>query len=470
MINVILCSVGYESRRPNSGYETRGLEIATYISYRTGVLSFSNFVLFVLYAGRNNVLIWVTSWSHGTFVLLHRWLAVICTVEACVHSALLLHIYSTNPITFDYAKETTSSYWYWGVVATIGMCVILATSILPIRQKIYEIFVTWHIIAAFIVLMAAYWHVVEAFGHQWGYETWIIIAFGCWGFDRLMRIVRIAKNGVRTATITVIDEDYIRLDILGVTASGSAYLYFPTLTWRVWKNHPFSVAISIAHTAHNASRRLSEMSLPSAVVQASEKLKAPEIQSSSTDRGTSPIDSARLNRSQQPPLQVGLSFFIRTHKGTTPMLRTRKTLPVLIESSYGHNVFGDYGGGNLAAYPNLICIVGGIGITAILPFLAGHVGRTKLYWGVSKAPLVEALHDTLAEPAFAGVEVEVTTGQRMNLQAILHKEIRADAGAGTMIVVSGPSGMADRVRLLTSKYAAEERGAVIAFVQESYSL
>lgn len=83
---------------------------------------------------------------------------------------------------------------------------------------------------------------------------------------------------------------------------------------------------------------------------------------------------------------------------------------------------------------------------------------------------MEALHDTLAEPAFAGVEVEVTTGQRMNLQAILHKEIRADAGAGTMIVVSGPSGMADRVRLLTSKYAAEERGAVIAFVQESYSL
>lgn len=107
-INIILCSIGYQSRQPNSWYETTTLEIARYIAYRTGVLSFANIALLILYSTRNNVLLWVTNWSHSTFLLLHRWLAVICTLQACIHSAILLQAYLADG---THSSESQKPYW-----------------------------------------------------------------------------------------------------------------------------------------------------------------------------------------------------------------------------------------------------------------------------------------------------------------------------------------------------------------------
>ncbi|CAK1363296.1 unnamed protein product [Cercospora beticola] len=459
-INIVLCSVGYHTRRPNSWFATEAQEIATYISYRTGILSFANVALLVLYAGRNNVLLWVTNWSHSTFLLLHRWIAFICALQACVHSAILLQIYVNQP-DYDYMSESKKPYWVWGIVATLGLVVLLPTSIHPIRRKVYELFLAWHIVIAFFILIGGYYHVVLCFGHQWGYETWLLIAFACWAFDRVMRILRIARNGVRTGAVTIIDEDYIRLDIPGVSAAGQAYLYFPTLTWRVWENHPFTVAGAL--TATNTAQP-SELSSRSSI-QDPEKLPTHEVRPVAPDgRRSTPGSSQRLQA-----YRVGLSFFIRTHTGTTSMLRSRKTLPVLIESSYGQNVFGDHGGSDLSSCPNLICIAGGVGITAVLPFLASHIGRSKLFWGVRTGGLVEAMHDTFAEPAYAGADIQIARGERLDLRAILEKEIKADAGTGTAIVVSGPPSMADDVRVIASELAAKEEDSVIAFVEESYS-
>ena len=451
IINIVLCSVGYQSRQPMAWYSTRSLEIESYISYRTGILSFANIVLLVLYAGRNNFLLWVTNWSHSTFLLLHRWIAFIATVQACIHSALLLHIYATPANGYDYATEVKSPYWIWGIVATMGLVILLPTSLLPLRQKAYELFLAWHRVVAFFVLIGGYWHVVLCFGHQWGYETWLLIAFGVWSFDHLARIMRIARNGIRTATVTIIDEDYIRLDIPAVDASGQAYLYFPTLTWRVWENHPFSVASSlIANDSLVQSPRLS-------VVEKSPSHDIKPIPTSSSSTTSSDDQTKREYR-------LGLTFFIRTHAGTTSLLRNRKTLPVLIESSYGHSLLP------ISTYPNLVCIAGGVGITAILPHLASHIGKKKLYWGVRKGALVEALHDLLAEPAYAGVEVDVKRGERLDLASILQQEIMKDRGRGTMVVVSGPAGMADDVRKLTARFVKETKGAVnVKFVEESYS-
>lgn len=58
----------------------------------------------------------------------------------------------------------------------------------------------------------------------------------------MARLVKITRNGLQMAEISVIDEDYLLVDLPGEVASGHVYLYFPTLPWRVWENHPFSVA------------------------------------------------------------------------------------------------------------------------------------------------------------------------------------------------------------------------------------
>ena len=58
-----------------------------------------------------------------------------------------------------------------------------------------------------------------------------------------MRLARLVRYGIKTARVAVIDDEYVRVDIEQVSGSGHAYLYFPTLTWGVWENHPFSSAV-----------------------------------------------------------------------------------------------------------------------------------------------------------------------------------------------------------------------------------
>ena len=244
-INVVLSAAGFQSREPNTWYPSSSGgdgEIVTYLTNRLGVLSFANIPLVFLYAGRNNVLLWLTNWSHGTFLLLHRWVAWIATLQAALHSAIYLEIYVH---TGKHAAESQLPYWVWGVVATLCMAILLPSSILPIRESLYELFLAWHVLLSIFVLAGCYWHILARFETQWGYENWIYTAIAIWGFERTMRLARLVRNGIKTARVAVIDDDYVRVDIEHVSGSGHAYLYFPTLAWRVWENHPFSVASAV---------------------------------------------------------------------------------------------------------------------------------------------------------------------------------------------------------------------------------
>jgi hypothetical protein len=89
VINIALTFAGLGAPGwPDAWYATVNAQWRTYLSNRTGVLSFANLPLLILYAGRNNVLLWVTNWSHSTFLLLHRYVAWICTLQAVVHSIM----------------------------------------------------------------------------------------------------------------------------------------------------------------------------------------------------------------------------------------------------------------------------------------------------------------------------------------------------------------------------------------------
>lgn len=285
-----------------------------------------------------------------------------------------------------------------------------------------------------------------------------------------MRVLKMAKNGVRTAKITVIDEDYVRLDVLGVFASGQAYLYFPTLTWRVWENHPFSVAAGLV--AQDADQQLVLHNDQSPRVNEDETTKSYEIlgdvekdvKSISRRTCTSSVPNVKGRRA------LGLTFFIRTRTGVTSLLRAQTTLPVLLESSYGHSIYNRHGNGCLSSYPNLVCIVGGVGITAIIPLLSEHPGHRKLYWGVRQPGLSRAVKQALGEDVFAGVECEILEGGRLNLDAILDREIALElyTGSGTAIVVSGPKGMADEARAKVATLASKTDSAVIGFFEETY--
>ncbi|KAK5722785.1 hypothetical protein LTR15_006018 [Elasticomyces elasticus] len=444
LINVVLSAAGYRTSWPNSWWTNNSQQVVEYVANRTGVLSLANLAVLTLHAGRNNFLLWMTNWSQSTFLLLHRWVAVICVLQACIHSALYLQMYTQNGN--DYAAESKLPYWYWGIISTLAMVIIIPLSMLQFRQKLYEAFLAAHIVLALLAGVAYYYHIVYRFQHQWGYETWIYIFFGIWAFDRLVRILKMARHGLRLAQVTIIDEDYVQLSVRNVSASGHAYLYFPTLTWRVWENHPFSVATSLLPGASPPQEHLDE-------------------------------NRALQKSAEATTLALGHEKFRDDHPTiSTPRHRIDLLQLGLLSLSWSRLLTvaanpEDSAGAILGSNARLLCIAGGVGITAIMPVVSGHHDSRVVYWGARSQALVDAVRCTWDDTALAGVDMNVVVGEPLDVDTILEQELRNEAHVQTSIavVVSGPASLADAVRIAVARHAQMADAAVIKFVEESYS-
>ena len=419
IINIIVCSVGYEVRDPMSWYPTVERQLVVYISNRVGVFSFVNLALAVLFSSRNNILLFVTNWSHSTFLLIHRWISVICMLQACLHSAIYLQYY-LDPLAGEdaHAEQSKLDYWIWGIVGTLALALLMPLSVLPLRRKLYELFLVTHVVLALLAMIGCMLHIYYRYEWQWGYQTWVWISFAFWLFDRfLARPLRLARNGVKRAFVTVLDEDYLQVDVPGVEGEGHAYLYFPTLTWRAWENHPFSVvAVCAPAPAPNRQTHIgsgdSNTSILDSPATPQDDTK-PATTSPTTTSPTTPDHPARHN-------SPGLTFFIRRHHGLTQHLlnhtpTTTHGIPILLETSYGGPHPSPLQPPSLTHPNNLLCIAGGVGITGVLPCLptgsslalqsrgatgAGVGGRAKLLWGVraESAALVRAVRAVVGMP------------------------------------------------------------------------
>jgi hypothetical protein len=135
-----------------------------------------------------------------------------------------------------------SQAWIIGAVASVMISILLVIVKLPIRRKLYEFFLASHVVFTMVVLIAVFTIifftesklVIE-------FPLYMVAAHAVWFFDRILRLIRLQAQGFRIAQITVLDAEYIRVHIPNVEAQGHGYVYFPTLTWRIWENHPFSV-------------------------------------------------------------------------------------------------------------------------------------------------------------------------------------------------------------------------------------
>ncbi|KAE8356182.1 ferric reductase [Aspergillus coremiiformis] len=437
IINVILCAVSMDSANPSAWYVTNRREIVTYVANRAGILSFANIPLLVLYSSRNNILLCLTDWSHSTFLLLHRWVAISCVVEACLHSAIYLQIYD---IQGKHPSESHLPYWYWGIVATLAIVIIIPGSMLQIRQRCYEIFLAWHVAFFLLSLAGCFLHIYYRYRFQWGYENWIYIALAVWGFERGIRILRISRNGIRTAHVSLVDDEYLKMEIPGVAAQGHVYLYFPTLTWRVWENHPFSVMTDLLGHDSDACATM-----------------------------TKDATEEKLSWAQElahTPCHRGLLIYIRTQSGITQYLRgPHSRFPVLVESAYRP---GSILGADILQTPNIIAIAGGVGVTAVAPMLLGHEGWHRLFWAVRSQSLVDSVALSLGAQRFDRMNAVVFQDRRMDIPRVLSEEVAKCAGMEVAVVVSGPPRMADEVRIVVTRLMREHPAVKLRLVEESF--
>ncbi|TPX07352.1 uncharacterized protein E0L32_002178 [Thyridium curvatum] len=484
-VNIACSAAGYHPIWPHSWYASTYVEVTTYVSNRVGILSFANLPVTILFSGRNNPLLWVTDWSHSTFLLVHRWVAFICMAQAVIHSIAYLYLYLEPDR--DHTAESQKPYWYWGIIGTLGLSLMVPLSLQPIRARMYEAFLASHIVLAILALIGCFLHIFYRYEWQWGYENWVYTAAGVWIFDRLVRLARTARNGARRAFVTPIDNEYLRVDIPGVVATGHAYLHFPGVSrWKFWENHPFSVAgVSLGMDVESGSTAPKTMSDDAADEEKKthQVAEAPAPQSS---RGSSssvapPASSARLR-------PIGSTFFIRKSEGITDLLSRSasgsKGVSVLVESSYGPGatVLQEDPVMPTPEFPNVLCIAGGVGIAAILPILDTATtglgrgsGSIKLYWGVRTMPLVHAVEDMLrlgdlgdqgvTDRCWGAVPVKLSVGERLDLKAVIESEVASNTG-GTTVVVCGPAGMADEVRCIVS--AVSRHGPVTRLVVHSF--
>ena len=434
LLNILFTGINISSAQPSTWYSTTTQEVTSLIAARTGVAAMALAPLTFLFAGRNNILLYLTNWDHGTYLLLHRWVARMFTLHVVVHSIGELWVCVDNG---SYASYSTLPYWIWGCIATVACVAMCIKSVF--RSWRYELFLILHIILAVFVLAGTWYHLIYRFNYKWGYHWMLYACFAVWAFDRILRVALIVRNGRLDATLTQLGP-IVRVDLKGVNWTGPGrhgYIYFPFVRkWAPWESHPFSV-------------------IPS-------HLLAPApIYSGSTDGTSTP----KTEPSSEVPIltsQVsrGVTFYVKAHSGLTKSLHTlagRGTrTTALLEGPYGRS--------SVPSCDRLIVIAGGVGITATLPFLSSH-HNAKLYWSVKDCmrPLVDDMEGCRA---LSGNEKEIIIGGRFNLRDIL--EIEAAKGGEVLgVVVCGPSGMCDEVRRIV--VCLGTRGKKVEMKVEAFS-
>ena len=399
-----------------------------YTLYRTGNFAYIMSPLIFLFAGRNNILLWLTNWSRSTFLVLHRWIARVFAVQAILHSLLAVALYKAEG---TYDEEVSAPYWIWGIVATVACVLLTFGSGLYVRNLTYEFFLITHIVLSVILIIGCWYHAYDLYKFLGGVEDWIYAMVAVWIFDRLARVTRIIIIGPRRATVVELGEGYIRIDIprvrWGCEPGKHVYVYFPTLhLLRPWENHPFSILPTVLlHSSH--LRNDSKSHSPS-----------------SADRLREQIDIEKCNeykprvRSVQDGRPVvGISLYVKKSTGTTKSLHMCKNLLVFLEGPYPNNSTRE-----ALRCDRLLLISGGIGITGLLAFVNNH-WNVKLAGSVKES--ARCLVDELDGALSGLVDKDIQIGNRLDIGQLLAEEMEA-GWEKVGVVVSGPPALCDDVK------------------------
>jgi NAD(P)H-flavin reductase len=467
LLNLILLVAPYTIKQPQASFLTKGNQFLSIIGNRAGSMAMGNVVALFLFSSRNSVLLYITDWSYSTYLLFHRWLGYWAVLHTIIHSAMLWSYYVKGG---TYSAEILRLYWQWGIVGTVAACALLPFSLLVVRQKFYEFFIISHVVLSLIFLIGFYYHIWYVYTWSWGYEIWMFIAAGIWAVERLIRIGRMMFQGLKTAVVTVVpgtDGEYVRIEVEGKELkSGVAYVCFPTLSWRFWETHPFSVSGYISGPPQSHLHRSNSST-------GSDSSPRPE---DSNEKGASASVAATPIRGATT--QTNTTFFARTRGGITKALKEKACreedqkvrMRILIDGPYSHsgNVHSQ-----LAQCSSILCIVGGVGITAVLPFLKDSgTKHTKLFWSSRKVGLVEDLTPTLGSFC-SNTEVKTLVGERFDLDTIIQQVLVDHDGSSNgavAILVSGPPGLADDVRHKVIKAArSSEQSRTFVLIDEAFS-
>lgn len=207
-----------------------------FLGDRTGIMAFGKIPLLILFAGRNNFLLAITGWSQATFLHFHKVTALWMALDALIHSvAYTCYDHS------DYASSVKQLYFACGIAATTICFVMIGASVYPLRKAYYEYFLFFHVLFAIAFIIMCWYHC-----NTLGWMEWMIAACSVWFFERLIRFIRCTAFGYRTATITAVADELMKIEVSKPSwwfhnPGTHCYVYFAN--WLFWENHPFTCVV-----------------------------------------------------------------------------------------------------------------------------------------------------------------------------------------------------------------------------------
>lgn len=314
ILNVLAGSLFYNINHP-----IRRETMLRYVGIRTGIISFTQLPLMMLFACRNNPFIYITGWPYHTFNLYHHWVGRMVAIHALVHGVSLT-VMAVMDKSLALRWQSVIN-WRFGNMALFVCLLSVLLSGRTFRVHVYEAFSFIHKIVFIIFLVGIYRHCLD-----FGWMPWVNLTLVFYGYERFGRIVRILWTGVPCkATFTSPDGDIIRCKI---KVSGrwdikpGQFCYVRVLDKSLfWQNHPFTIYQPVGN----------------------------EIEG-----------------------QKNIQMAIKPKKGATKRLARQiadhpakifTDVPVLIEGPYGYRQ-------PIYKYNTVFFLAGGIGITAVYSYIA----------------------------------------------------------------------------------------------------
>lgn len=234
---VIFQAVRFRWIEGNTIWKSEVSQISRYVGDRSGILCLYGFQLTFLFAGRNNLMLWLTGWKQATFVTYHKWISRFNFLLLVVHAASM-HIQSESIGKF---QTRILTYWYrWGIIAGVTGGVMLLTGSHWVRKNYYETFLLTHIVMGVFFLIGTWLH-----ADKFHYEEYAYAMAAIWCFDRAIRIGRLVSFGVRTATATVVSDETLKITIpkhkfWKAYPGAFGYVHFLKPT-TFFQSHPFTI-------------------------------------------------------------------------------------------------------------------------------------------------------------------------------------------------------------------------------------
>ncbi|KAM3589017.1 ferric-chelate reductase [Umbelopsis sp. WA50703] len=471
VVNVVILFPNYRLFADNTYWPNDlPLQLCRYIADRSGIISFTQLPMIFLFAGRNNLLLFLTGWSYDRFTVAHKWISRTMFFHALVHSlAYTWYPYHVSGFSL-YVEYFQDPYFQYGVAATAIGGFILWFGMPTFRRWSYEVFLVGHIVMVIGFTVGCWYHIqlLEDEDHM----PWMYASISIWAFDRVLRFVRLiylnlkwSRGASQACKVDLLPEDCMKLRIhcsrrpLDRLLPGAyVYIYIPSIYF--WQSHPFTIA------------SWSNLSKPA--------IKADNLESMDNADGSSQDSVVTKTKETVQDSSSTFDLLIRPQRGLTAKLHKKLienqgslTMNVLIEGPYGHMA-------PMTCFDTAIYIAGGVGISAALPYLQQAVyadrGITRhaiLIFIVQTTRALTWLQDELCvllrdanAPLAVDMEIYITRETESNIDPRLKQYVhfggrpdlskRIDSRAvvapsSVAVMACGPPAMNDQVRASVSE-------------------